>query len=148
MNRDAKLHERIRDAERDRAVEIGVELRPLNQPDSPVYSMWENALPAFVLAAFVILVWFFAGWVWALAAAASGVILLVTVVNMLVMTRLRRRALALALADEAGWSSLWEMGVLSLRLPGQKNSECSGADGDWRGFAIRHLGGRRRAQAG
>lgn len=147
MSRDAVLHERICQAERDGRVEIGVELRPLNQPGSPVYSQWENATPTFVLAGAVVVVWAFAGWIWAASAAASGVILMLTVVNMAVMTRVRRRAMALALSDESGWAALWRQGVLSLRLPGRRDSECSGPDGDWRAFTIRHLPVRRKAAA-
>lgn len=139
MRRDAALHERIRVAERDRAVDIGVDLKPLNRQGSPVYVMWENATPTFGLALLVVIVWLIGGWIWAMAALASGVILLLTVVNMFVMTRVRQRALALALGDVAGWTSLWDQGVLSLRLPGQKTGECRSPHDDWRGFAIRNL---------
>ena len=146
MRRDEALHERIRVAEAERRVDVGVDLRPLNRPGSPVYVMWKNAAPTFGLAAIVVVVWLAADWIWAMAALASGVILLLTVVNMMVMTRVRRRALALALNDVAGWSSLWDQGVLSLRLPAEKGSECLSPHGDWRGFAIRNLPARRRVE--
>src|SRR3546814_8101114 len=126
MNRDSLLHEGICRAEQECGIDIGVELRPLNRPGSPVYSMWENATPAFVLAGGVIAVWVFAGWIWALSALASGVILMLSVVNMLVMTRVRRRTLRLALADAAGWNALWDEGVLSLRMRNRTETECSG----------------------
>lgn len=145
MATDQQLHARIRRAEPAREIEIGVDLRRLNRPDSPVFARWDNALPGFALVAAVLLAFVLGGWVWALAIAASGLILLATVVNLLVMTRLRTRALRMALADAEGWQRLWDLGGLTLRLPGRPESECAAPE-DWRTLA-RRLSRRPQAEA-
>ena len=44
----AALHERIVAAEGAQAVEVGIDLRRLNEPDSPVFNRAENSAPFFV----------------------------------------------------------------------------------------------------
>ncbi len=139
MPTDTQLHDRIREAEAARRVEIGVELRRLNRPDSPVFGRWDNAVPAFVLIAAVVAAFVFGGWLVALATAASGLVLMLTTVNLAVMSLLRWRALDMALSGPEGWERLWAIGGLTLRLPRRPDTECKGPDGDWRAFVRRHL---------
>ncbi len=135
----AALHLRIVAAEETRAVEIGVELRRLNKPDSPVFSRAENAAPFFVTVAAVAAGFWLGGWLWALAIGASALILVATGVHYLIMLRLRRRALAYALADAERWQRLWDLGALTLRLPRRDETRIDSPAGDWTGFAARHL---------
>lgn len=144
---DEELYELIWDAEREGLLEIGIDLRRLNRPGSPAFSMWDNAIPGMLFVVAVVATLVFAGWIWALAVAASGLILLLTSVNFLVMMRLRRRAWTLARANLRHWRELWRMGGLSLRLIGRPEIEAHSPDADWRHFARRHLteGGREHA---
>jgi len=136
---DEELYEQIWDAERQGLLEIGIDLRRLNRPGSPAFSMWDNAIPGMLFVVAVLASLVFAGWVWALAVAASGLILLLTSVNFLVMMRLRRRAWTLARASLHHWRELWRMGGLSLRLIGRPEIEAHAPKGDWREFARRYL---------
>ncbi len=136
----AALHERIAAAESARAVEVGIDLRRLNEPDSPVFNRAENTGPFFVAMAAVFAALWFGGWVWALAVGASALILMATGLQYLLMIRLRRRALAYALADPDRWQRLWDIGGLTLRLPQREETLVESPDGDWARFAARYLG--------
>ena len=138
----AALHERIVAAEGARAVEVGIDLRRLNEPGSPVFNRAENSAPFFVAMAAVFAALYFGGWVWALAVAGTALILMATGLQYLLMVRLRRRALVYALSDPEGWQRLWDLGGLTLRLPGRDDTLIDSPDGDWTGFAARHLGRR------
>lgn len=133
------LFDRLVAAEASRMVEVGVELRRLNRPDSPVFSRADNATPLFASVGAALAALYFGGWVWAMAIAGSAAILMLTGVNYVVMRRLRRRALAYALAGPEGWQRLWDMGGLSLRLPGRNDTQAVSPDEDWGRFAARHL---------
>ena len=139
----AALHERIVAAEGARAVEVGIDLRRLNEPDSPVFNRAENSGPFFAAMGAVFAAFYFGGWVWALAAAGTALILMATGLQYLLMLRLRRRALAYALSDPEGWQRLWDLGGLTLRLPSRDDTLVDSPEGDWPGFAARHLGRRR-----
>ena len=138
----AALHERIVAAEGARAVEVGLDLRRLNEPDSPVFNRGENAVPFFVSVGAVFAALYLGGWVWALAVAGTALILMATGLQYLLMLRLRRRALAYALSDPEGWQRLWDLGGLTLRMPRRDDTLIDSPDGDWTGFATRHLGRR------
>jgi len=134
-----ELYARVWYGERDKIVEIGVNLRDLNKPGSPVYRMLDNGCPMFVIAVAVIASWIWGNWMLALAMTASGVILLLTSINILVMLRLRNRALAFALSGPDGWEELWGRGGLTLRLTGDEASQIESPAGDWQAFARRRL---------
>ena len=129
-------------AEGARAVEVGLDLRRLNEPDSPVFNRGENAVPFFAAIAAVFAALYFGGWVWALAVAGTALILMATGLQYLLMLRLRRRALAYALSDPERWQRLWDLGGLTLRLPSRDDTLIDSPEGDWTGFAARHLGRR------
>lgn len=143
---DEELYELVWDAERDGLVEIGVDLRNLNRAGSPVFSVWDNGIPGIVFATAVLLTLVFAGWVWALAMAASGLILLLTSVNFLVMMRLRRRAWTKARSNLGNWQQIWRHGGLSLRLTQQPGVEAHSPEADWRDFARLYLAGSSHEQ--
>ena len=136
----ADLHERIVAAEGAQAVEVGLDLRRLNEPDSPVFNRAENSVPFFVAMGSVFAALYFGGWVWALAVAGSALILMATGLQYLLMLRLRRRALAYALANPEGWQRLWDKGGLTLRLPQREETLVESPEGDWTRFATRYLG--------
>lgn len=138
----AVLHERIVAAEGAAAVEIGIDLRRLNEPGSPVFNRAENTVPFFVAMGSVFAALYFGGWVWALAVGGSALILMATGLQYLLMLRLRRRSLAYALSDPECWQRLWNMGGLTLRLPQREETLVESPDGDWTDFAARHLGRR------
>lgn len=137
---DQELFERIWHGARDKQVDIGVNLRHLNKPGSPVFSTMENGLPLLVILVGVVGAVIAGGILWGLAILASAAILFLTVVNMWVMDRLRRRTLARALSGLEDWQELWDLSGLSLRLIGDRDVECDSMKADdWRRFARRHL---------
>ena len=138
----AALHQRIVAAEGARAVEVGIDLRRLNEPDSPVFNRAENTAPFFVSMGAVFVALYFGGWIWALAVAGTALILMATGLQYVLMLRLRRRALAYALSNAERWQRLWDMGGLTLRLPNRDDTLIDSPEGDWPGFAARHLGRR------
>jgi hypothetical protein len=145
MASDQELFERIWYAVHDKQVDIGVNLRRLNKPGSPVFNTMENGLPLLIILFGVVAAVIAGGILWGLAILASGVILFLTVINIWVMDRLRRRTMQQALSGLTDWQSLWDLGGLSLRLLSDRAVESdSAAEDDWRGFARRHL----RQQAG
>ena len=138
----AALHERIVAAEGAQAVEVGIDLRRLNEPDSPVFNRAENSAPFFVAMGSVFAALYFGGWIWALAVAGTALILMATGLQYVLMLRLRRRALAYALSDPERWQKLWDMGGLTLRMPGRDDTGIQSPEDDWTRFAARHLGQR------
>ena len=74
--------------------------------------------------------------------AGTALILMATGLQYLLMLRLRRRALAYALSDPERWQRLWDLGGLTLRLPSRDDTLIDSPEGDWTGFAARHLGRR------
>ncbi len=136
----AVLHERIVAAEGAQVVEVGLDLRRLNEPDSPVFNRAENSVPFFVAMGAVFAALYFGGWVWALAVAGSALILMATGLQYLLMIRLRRRSLAYALSGPERWQRLWDKGGLTLRLPQREETLVESPEGDWTQFAARHLG--------
>lgn len=143
---EEELYELIWDAEREGVIEIGIDLRSLNRPDSPVFSVWDNGIPGMAFVAAVLVTLVFAGWIWALAIAASGLILLLTSVNFLVMMRLRRRAWTMARSNLRSWREIWRQGGLSLRLTQHPDVEAHSPGSDWREFARLNLAEGRHEQ--
>ena len=139
MAEDQALFERIWYAARDGRVEIGTDLKRLNRPGSPVFSHAEVLLPWLALICLTIGAWQIGGWMIGLAVAVSMLILLGTTINFLVLTRVRKRAIAYALSGLDGFAELWASGALTLRLKDDEASEISGPDDDWRSFAFKRL---------
>jgi len=139
MADDQDLFERIWYGDRDGLVELGLDLKLLNKPGSPVYRRADNVLPWLAFVCLVIVGWRIGGWVGAAAAGASTLILIATTINFAVHRRLRQRGLAHALSGRTGLDELWRAGALSLRLKTDDASEMKGPDQDWRDFARHRL---------
>lgn len=139
MADEQDLFERIWYGQRDGRIDLGVDLQLLNKPGSPVFSRSDTLLPWVALICLTIVGWRLGGWVGALAAGCSTVILIATTINFAVMRRLRKRTLEYALSGVKGFEDLWARGALSLRMAGEAASEVRGPDGDWRAFADRRL---------
>ena len=135
MADEQDLFERIWYAERDGRIELGIDLKRLNRPDSPVFSRRDMLLPWVALVCIVVVGWRMGGWLGAGTAAAAMLILMATTINFAVMRRLRQRAHAYALSGLAGFDDLWGYGALSVRLKDDAASEIEGPEDDWRGFA-------------
>ena len=114
-------------------VKLGVHLRKMNSPGSPVYRSWENIWPAGL-----ILIGSFAGTVlvhFYLGAAILGLGCWWWLAK--VMPRIKdgvfERTAALALANEAQFDALWAKGVLSLYAKLDDGTELAAAvRDDWR----------------
>lgn len=133
------LFERVWYGERDGRIDIGVDLKRLNTPKSPVFSHVDHLLPWAALICLAVAGWRLGGWIGAAAAASSMLVLILTTINWAVMGRLRKRTLAYAMSGRHGFEELWAFGGLSLRIKGDAASEVVGPDGDWRGFARSRL---------
>jgi len=136
---DQDLFERIWYAQRDGRIELGADLKLLNKPGSPVFRAHENILPWVALICLAIVGWRLAGWVGALAAAASMVVLIATTINFAVMNRLRKRSIEYAMSGMQGLDALWAAGALSLRMAGEADGEIRGPGQSWRAFAAKRL---------
>ncbi len=139
MADEQDLYERIWYGVRDGRVDLGADLKILNKPGSPVFSRSDNLLPWVALLALIVVGWRLGGWIGAAAAAASMLILIATTINLAVMARLRKKAIAYALSGRTGFETLWNAGALSMRLRGDAASEIRGPDEDWRPFASQRL---------
>lgn len=101
------------------AVKLGVHIRRMNSPGSPVYRTWENVWPAtlILVASFgaTALVHFYLG----AAVLAVGAWWWLAKVHPRVKDGVFDRTAAYALAREANMDALWAQGVLSLyaKLP-------------------------------
>lgn len=128
-------------------VKLGVHIRRMNSPGSPVYRSWENVWPAGLIlaASFVALKWGGAPLA-ALgieqAGAWAGTVVLaigcwwwIAKVMPKVKDGVFERSAAFALQSPAHFDALWSKGVLSLyaKLPDGTERAATRRD-DWRGF--------------
>lgn len=139
MADEQDLFERIWYAERDKRIELGVDLKLLNRPRSPVFSRSDNLLPWVALICLGAVGWRLGGWIGVAAAVGGMVILMATTINFAVMRRLRMRSLDYALSGVRGFDDLWALGALSVRIAGEEAGEVLSPDGDWRLFASQRL---------
>jgi len=135
----SEMYEWVRAGHRERAVEIGLDLKRLNRPGSPLFSAVDNAVPVVLLIGATLFAGLYGGIAWALCASVLGGVLLALGANAYVLSRLRARAIQMAFGGPDSWQVLWDAGVLSLRLPGRPETEVESPKVDWRKFAFRHL---------
>nr|WP_246527096.1 hypothetical protein [Plastoroseomonas hellenica] len=119
------------------AVKLGVHIRRMNSPGSPVYRTWENVWPAaLILAASfgaTALVHFYLG----AAILAVGVWWWLAKVHPRVKDGVFDRTAAYALAREANMDALWAQGVLSLYAKLPDGRELAAARRErWREFVV------------
>lgn len=131
---EKELFRRLWYADRDKKIDIGVDLRRFNTPDSPTFNRKDNALPVVVSICCTSTAWLLGGWVWGLAVLGSCVIFSISTLNLWLMYRLRQRTMDLAMSGSEGWDIAWRFGGLSLRRHGQAQ-EFGGPEHDWRQFA-------------
>jgi hypothetical protein len=116
-------------------LKLGVHIRKMNSPGSPVYQYAENIWPAAS-----ILTASFAGtalvhWYLGAAILAVGCWWWITKVQPRIRDGVFERTSALAISSEAYFDALWAKGVLSLyaELPDGRKFAATRRD-DWRGF--------------
>jgi len=136
---DQVLYERIWLALRDEKISLGTDLKRLNHPSSPVFKRSDNLLPWIAVIMLAIAGYRIAGWIGLVAVAASMAILMMTTISIAVLSRVRKRAVEIALSGKDGFETLWQYGGLTVMLPGNRESEVQSPDGDWRAFARKHL---------
>jgi hypothetical protein len=130
--------DRLRRLLDSRQMKLGVHIRRMNSPGSPVYRQGENIWPAaaILLASFAAtaLVHFYLG----AAVLAVGAWWWLTRLLPRIKDGVFERTTALVLASEANLDALWAKGVLSLyaRLPDGREFAATHRD-DWRAFLRR-----------
>jgi hypothetical protein len=128
--------ERLKTLLADERVKLGVHIRKMNSPGSPVYRYGENVLPAGAVLvgsfAATVLLHFYLG----AAVLALGCWWWLGKVQPKVRDGVYERSAAWALADERNFDALWAKGVLSLyaKLPDGRELAATRRD-DWRAFA-------------
>jgi hypothetical protein len=116
-------------------LKVGVHIRKMNSPGSPVYRTLENVVPAglVLVSSFLATIWVhvYAG----LAVLAVGCWWWLAKVQPRVKDGVFDRTLAWATQSEAHFDGLWGKGVLSLyaELPDGRKVAATRKD-DWRGF--------------
>ncbi|NKC32682.1 hypothetical protein [Falsiroseomonas selenitidurans] len=135
MSEEAPLLERLRGLLAAEHVKLGVHIRKMNSPGSPVYRYWENIWPAgtILAASFAgtALVHFYLGG----AILAAGCWWWLAKAHPRIRDGVFERTTAWALQSEAHFDALWAKGVLSLHaeLPDGRKFAAARRD-DWRGF--------------
>lgn len=125
------------------AVKLGVHIRRMNSPGSPVYRTWENVWPAtlILVASFgaTALVHFYLG----AAILAVGAWWWLAKIHPRVKDGVFDRTAAYALAREANMDALWAQGVLSLYAKLPDGRELAAARRErWRDFVAEVEQGR------
>ena len=124
-----------------RGMRLGIAIRPMNSPGSPVYHAAENVWPpALVLGASLLGTWavhYYLGF----ALLAVGCWWWLAKYQPRISNDVYERTSALVLHDQSAFDSLWKKGVLSLiaTLPDGTQQVATRKD-DWRAF-IRHFAG-------
>lgn len=119
-------------------VKLGVHIRKMNSPGSPVYNTWENVWPAgsILVGSFLAtaLIHFYLG----AAILAIGCWWWLAKVHPRIRDGVFERTAAFALASEAQMDALWAKGVLSLYAKLEDGSELAATARDsWRDFVRR-----------
>lgn len=116
-------------------MKLGVHIRKMNSPGSPVYRYWENVWPAGL-----VLVTSFAGTAWVHFYLGAAILVVgcwwwLAKVQPRVKDGVFDRTTAWALQSDVHFDALWAKGVLSLyaELPDGRKLAAVGRD-DWRSF--------------
>lgn len=127
--------ERLRDLLDEERVKLGVHIRKMNSPGSPVYRYGENIWPAGLIltSSFLgtALIHFYVG----AAILAVGCWWWITKVQPRIKNDVFERSAAWVLSDPARFNLMWARGILSLyaKLPDGSERVALGRD-DWRAF--------------
>ncbi|MFC0389219.1 hypothetical protein [Muricoccus vinaceus] len=133
--------ERLRGLLNEQKVKLGINIRQMNAPGSPVYRSLENVtIPAILLAVSFLATLYIHTWV-GFAILAAGTTWWILKVLPKVRDGVFDRSAAFALSSEAAFDALWARGVLSLyaRMP-DGTERAAAKQEDWRAF-VRELPG-------
>ncbi len=127
--------ERLRDLLDDGTVKLGVHIRKMNSPGSPVYRYWENLWPAGLILtssfAATALVHFYVG----SAVLAAGCAWWVWKVLPAIKDRVFARTAAHVLSEDLKFDVMWARGMLSLYSKRPDGTErVATARDDWRAY--------------
>ncbi|WP_424137203.1 hypothetical protein [Roseomonas chloroacetimidivorans] len=116
-------------------VKLGINIRQMNAPGSPVYRTWENiTVPAILLGASLLATMFIHTWV-GFAILVVGAAWWILKVLPTIRDGVFDRSAAFALSSEAAFDALWARGVLSLYAKLPDGTERAAAKRqDWRAF--------------
>ena len=131
--------ERLRELLNREQVKLGINIRQMNAPGSPVYQSWENVtVPAILLVASLLATMYIHTWV-GFAVLAIGAAWWILKVLPKIRDGVFDRSAAFALSSEAAFDALWARGVLSLYAKMPDGTERAAAKRqDWRAF-VREL---------
>ncbi|TPG49234.1 hypothetical protein EAH89_22005 [Roseomonas nepalensis] len=127
--------ERLRGLLAAEKVKLGINIRQMNAPGSPVYRTTENVtIPAILLAVSLLATLYIHTWV-GFALLAGGAAWWIVKVLPKVRDGVFDRSAAFALSSEAAFDALWVRGVLSLyaRMP-DGTERAAAKRQDWRAF--------------
>ncbi|MCR0983185.1 hypothetical protein [Roseomonas populi] len=127
--------ERLRDLLNREQVKLGINIRQMNAPGSPVYRTGENiTIPALLLGASLLATMYVHTWV-GFAILVAGAAWWILKVLPKVRDGVFDRSAAFALSSEAAFDALWAKGVLSLyaRMP-DGTERAAAKRQDWRAF--------------
>jgi hypothetical protein len=116
-------------------VKLGINIRQMNAPGSPVYRTWENVtIPAILLVGSMLGTMYIHTWV-GFGILALGAAWWILKVLPKIRDGVFDRSAAFALSSEAAFDALWMKGVLSLyaRMP-DGTERAAAKRQDWRAF--------------
>jgi hypothetical protein len=127
--------ERLKELLDREQVKLGINIRQMNAPGSPVYRTWENiTVPAILLGASMLATLYIHSWV-GLAVLVLGAAWWILKVLPKVRDAVFDRSAAFALSSEAAFDAMWAKGVLSLYAKMPDGTERAAAKRqDWRAF--------------
>ena len=127
--------EQLKDLLDREQVKLGINIRQMNAPGSPVYRTTENVtVPALLLAASLLATMYVHTWV-GFGVLAVGATWWILKVLPKIRDGVFDRSAAFALSSEAAFDALWAKGVLSLyaRMP-DGTERAAAKRQDWRAF--------------
>ncbi|WP_159350174.1 hypothetical protein [Roseomonas harenae] len=127
--------ERLKELLDQEQVKLGINIRQMNAPGSPVYRTWENiTVPVILLGASMLATLYIHTWV-GLAVLVVGAAWWILKVLPKVRDEVFDRSAAFALSSEATFDAMWAKGVLSLYAKMPDGTERAAAKRqDWRAF--------------
>jgi hypothetical protein len=127
--------ERLKELLDREQVKLGINIRQMNAPGSPVYRTWENiTVPVILLGASMLATLYIHTWA-GLAVLVLGAAWWILKVLPKVRDGVFDRSAAFALSSEAAFDAMWAKGVLSLYAKMPDGTERAAAKRqDWRAF--------------
>jgi hypothetical protein len=140
---DTDLLEMLRAAAADGRVTIGLDLRKLDDVDSPISVQAESTRWIYGLMAVAILAWWLGGAYAGIGAIAAGALIYATIARRQVERNIRRRFYSLAITDIGVWRKLWRLEGIALSFDSGSfdsgGEACASPDGNWQRFVLDNL---------